>query len=214
MSAWSAPFPVDLSRVRPKDEDYWDAFGAAPKAFVSRATGRRLWGSRFGEMTSLRIAAVPGRELASAAADFERHLLGKINAARVGMVFQPVKAQGLRAGAGATQDFSMLFIGFSMFLIVSAALLVGLLFRLGVEQRTQEMGLLLATGFTVAAVRRRLLGEGAVLAQDCIRKVECLEYPEIGMEAVWKIDVVDFPAFIVVDDKGNDFFSPFMRPQR
>ncbi|MEC7841371.1 MAG: ABC transporter permease [Candidatus Latescibacterota bacterium] len=164
MSAWSAPFPVDLSRVRPKDEDYWDDFGAAPKAFVSRATGRRLWGSRFGEMTSLRIAAVPGRELASAAADFERHLLGKINAARVGMVFQPVKAQGLRAGAGATQDFSMLFIGFSMFLIVSAALLVGLLFRLGVEQRTQEMGLLLATGFTVAAVRRRLLGEGAVLA--------------------------------------------------
>ncbi|HIC70388.1 MAG TPA: fumarate hydratase, partial [Candidatus Latescibacteria bacterium] len=57
-------------------------------------------------------------------------------------------------------------------------------------------------------------GPAARLAQDCIRKVECLEYPEIGMEAVWKIDVVDFPAFIVVDDKGNDFFSTFMRPQR
>ena len=59
----------------------------------------------------------------------------------------------MRAGAGAT-DFSMLFIGFSMFLIASAALLVGLLFRLGVEQRAREMGLLLATGFSVAAVRR------------------------------------------------------------
>ena len=57
-------------------------------------------------------------------------------------------------------------------------------------------------------------GPAARLAQDCIRKVECLEYPEIGMEAVWQIDVVDFPAFIVVDDKGNDFFSTFMRPQR
>jgi fumarate hydratase class I len=50
-------------------------------------------------------------------------------------------------------------------------------------------------------------GPAARLAQDCIKKVEVLEYPELGMEAVWKIDVVDFPAFIVVDDKGNDFFS-------
>ncbi|CAM9220331.1 unnamed protein product [Chrysoparadoxa australica] len=50
-------------------------------------------------------------------------------------------------------------------------------------------------------------GPAAILAQDCIKKVEVLEYPELGMEAVWKIDVVDFPAFIVVDDKGNDFFK-------
>jgi len=50
-------------------------------------------------------------------------------------------------------------------------------------------------------------GPAARLAQDCIRKVEVLEYPELGMEAVWKIDVVDFPAFVVVDDKGNDFFA-------
>jgi fumarate hydratase, class I len=50
-------------------------------------------------------------------------------------------------------------------------------------------------------------GPAAVLAQDCIKKVEVLEYPELGMEAVWSIDVVDFPAFIVVDDKGNDFFA-------
>ena len=50
-------------------------------------------------------------------------------------------------------------------------------------------------------------GPAARLAQDCIKKVEVLEYPELGMEAVWKIEVVDFPAFIVVDDKGNDFFG-------
>ncbi|MEY4678537.1 MAG: hypothetical protein RLZZ276_186 [Pseudomonadota bacterium] len=52
-------------------------------------------------------------------------------------------------------------------------------------------------------------GEGAVLAQDCIKKVECIAYPELGMEAIWRIEVVDFPAFIVVDDKGNDFFAKF-----
>lgn len=50
-------------------------------------------------------------------------------------------------------------------------------------------------------------GPAAILAKENIRHVELLEYPELGMEAVWKIDVVDFPAFILVDDKGNDFFE-------
>jgi fumarate hydratase class I len=55
-------------------------------------------------------------------------------------------------------------------------------------------------------------GPAARLAQDCIRKVEVLEYAELGMEAVWRIEVEDFPAFIVVDDKGNDFFAETLRP--
>jgi fumarate hydratase class I len=55
-------------------------------------------------------------------------------------------------------------------------------------------------------------GPAARLAQDCIRKVEVLEYPELGMEAVWRIEVEDFPAFIVVDDKGHDFFAEVTTP--
>ena len=55
-------------------------------------------------------------------------------------------------------------------------------------------------------------GPAARLAQDCIKKVEVLEYPELGMEAVWQIEVEDFPAFIVVDDKGNDFFAETATP--
>jgi len=55
-------------------------------------------------------------------------------------------------------------------------------------------------------------GPAARLAKDCITKVEVLEYAELGMEAVWKIEVVDFPAFIVVDDKGNDFFADIHKP--
>ena len=54
-------------------------------------------------------------------------------------------------------------------------------------------------------------GPAARLAQDCIRKVECIEYPELGMEAIWRIEVENVPAFIVVDDKGNDFFAEFMK---
>jgi fumarate hydratase class I len=55
-------------------------------------------------------------------------------------------------------------------------------------------------------------GPAAKLAQDCIRKVECIEYAELGMEAIWRIEVENFPAFIVVDDKGNDFFAEFQAP--
>jgi len=57
-------------------------------------------------------------------------------------------------------------------------------------------------------------GAAAKLAQDCITKVEVLEYPELGMEAVWRIEVRDFPAFIVVDDKGNDFFADVTAPKQ
>jgi fumarate hydratase, class I len=55
-------------------------------------------------------------------------------------------------------------------------------------------------------------GPAARLAQDCIKSVEVLEYPELGMEAIWKIEVEDFPAFVVVDDKGNDFFASVTKP--
>ncbi len=55
-------------------------------------------------------------------------------------------------------------------------------------------------------------GPAARLAQDCIKRVEVIEYPELGMEAVWRIEVEDFPAFIVVDDKGNDFFAETAKP--
>jgi fumarate hydratase, class I len=58
-------------------------------------------------------------------------------------------------------------------------------------------------GFYLASIG----GAGANLAEHCIKKVEVLEYPELGMEAIWRIEVVDFPAFIVIDDKGNDFFK-------
>jgi fumarate hydratase class I len=55
-------------------------------------------------------------------------------------------------------------------------------------------------------------GPAARLAQDNITKVEVLDFPELGMEAVWRIEVRDFPAFVIVDDKGNDFFADRMRP--
>jgi ABC-type antimicrobial peptide transport system permease subunit len=94
---------------------------------------------------------------------FSGALLRRLNLPQFGMRFLAVKAEGLEAATGAT-DFSGLFIGFSFFIIVSAALLVGLLFSLGVETRAGEIGLRLAVGYPVKRVRRQMLAEGGAVA--------------------------------------------------
>jgi ABC-type lipoprotein release transport system permease subunit len=163
ISAWDPPFPVDLRLIREEDEEYWDEHGAAPKAFVSAATGKRLWTTRFGSTTSVRIGSAPRKGIQWTTTAFRDALLAKLDPASFGFRFRPVRQEGLEAAAGAT-DFSQLFIGFSFFLIVSSALLIGLLFGLGVQQRAREIGLLRAVGYRMRTVRVRLLGEGAVLA--------------------------------------------------
>lgn len=155
MSDWDPSFPVDLSRIRPRDEEYWDLYGATPKAFVPYETARKLWQSRFGAATSLRFDS----SLPDLASDLSRRLPPSLT----GLTFRPVRAEAELAATGAT-DFAGLFLGFSFFLIGAAALLAGLLFRLAVERRAKEAGLLLAVGFPLRQVRRRFLAEGFLVA--------------------------------------------------
>ncbi len=162
MSDWDPTFPVDLSRVRDRDEDYWDEWGATPKLFVGLALGDELWSSRFGLFTSLRLIPPVGRSPKALAEALGPELVASTPFAAAGLLVEPIKARGLRAATGAT-DFGGLFIGFSLFLIASAALLVGLFFRLATESRANELGLLLALGFGARRVRRRFLLEGALL---------------------------------------------------
>ena len=163
MHAWDPPFPIDLQRIRPKDEAYWDAHRAAPKALVSASTGQRLWRSRFGNLTSVRIGPPHGRDVTSSARRFRSGIRDALSPESTGLVFRPVREEGMAASSGST-DFRWLFGGFSLFLIVSAALLVGLLFLLGVEQRAGEVGVLTASGFTASAIRGRFMGEAIWLA--------------------------------------------------
>ena len=163
---WDPPFPVDLTKVRDRDEEYWERHRATPKAFVSLGQAQKLWAheaERFGKLTSFRCYPPAGMSLAAASDLFEEEFLERLSPAEVGLRFEPVKQQALSAGAGST-DFGMLFVGFSFFLIVSSAMLVALLFRLGVERRSREVGLLLAVGFAPRQVAKLLLGEGAVVA--------------------------------------------------
>jgi ABC-type lipoprotein release transport system permease subunit len=165
IASWDPPFPIDLALVRRQDEVYWDWHGATPKGFVSAPTGARLWSTRYGNLTAIRFAVGPTGTAEAAEAttvELRRAFLEAVDLEPNGFRFQLVKQEGL-AAKGAT-DFSGLFLGFSFFLIVSAALLVGLLFSLGVERRASEVGLLLAVGYPLSRVRRRLLGEGTTLA--------------------------------------------------
>ncbi len=155
MANWEAPFPLDSSRIRQEDEDYYQQYGLTPKAFVSLAAGRRLWASRFGQTTSLRVAADQTPDVLAQSVN--------IDPAAMGFVFQPVKAQGLAAAKGTT-PFSVLFAAFSSFIIASGVLLMALLFRLSLERRARELGLLLALGWTVAKLRTLCIGEGLAIA--------------------------------------------------
>jgi putative ABC transport system permease protein len=166
LTDWNPPFPVDLKKIRDQDEVYWDQYRTTPKAFVTLADGQRLWATqpeRLGRLTSLRLHPRPEETLETTRAAFERALLDRLDPAQVGLRFDAVRQRALDASAGAT-DFGGLFLGFSFFLIISAGMLVALLFRLGVERRSSEVGLLLAVGFSPGQVIRLLLIEGVLLA--------------------------------------------------
>lgn len=163
LADWDPPFPIDLRRVRPADEAYWTAYRTTPKAFVPLTAGQGLWRSRYGQLTSIRVPFTPD-ETADAAR--ERVLAALRPAtAQLALALTPraVRAEALAASRGAT-DFGEYFVYFSFFIVVSALLLAALFFKLGVEQRGREVGLLRAVGFGSGAVRRLFLAEGLVLA--------------------------------------------------
>lgn len=166
MSDWDPPFPVRLDRVRDKDELWWDQHRAAPKAFISLGVGKRLWGeadARIGTLTSIRMRPESGQTAAVLADALRRAVPDIIAPQRLGLRVTPVRHLALKSSQGST-DFSGLFIGFSLFLVASAAMLVMLLARLGVERRAAEIGLLTAVGFTSGAARGVLLREHALIA--------------------------------------------------
>ena len=159
---WDTGFPL-VYKIREKDEAYWKRYRGTPKAFITLAAGQAMWSSRFGALTAIRYAVPTNtapeacRELAS------KNLVANLQPAELGFQFQPVRELALLA-ASQSQDFGQLFIGFSLFLVVAALLLMAILFQFSLEQRRTEVGTFLALGFKPGQVRRLLLGEAVMLA--------------------------------------------------
>jgi ABC-type lipoprotein release transport system permease subunit len=170
LADWDPPFPIDLDRIRPEDEAYWDRHRATPKAFVPLAVGQRLWGHAQGRLTSLRLAPPARATLEETRDRFAAGLLSALHEAGAApgaswsaVAVIPAREAALAAARGST-DFGEYFAYFSFFLVVAGLLLAGLFFRLGLEQRLREVGLLEALGFSAGRLRRHFLTEGIVLA--------------------------------------------------
>ena len=189
MSDWESPFPIDYTLVRDKDETYWDQYRATPKAFIPLNIGKRLWKNRFGDLTTIRFGIMPDSDIQAARTHFETEFLKKIQPEQVGFQFLSLQADGLQASAGAT-DFGMLFGSLSGFIIIAVALLVAMLFRIGVESRSREIGILQAVGYPLVKIRRRFLYEGATVAGigsllGCLLAVGYAELMIFGLQTWW-----------------------------
>lgn len=180
---WDTGFPIDTSAIRDKDEAYWDEHRGTPKAFISLEAGQAIWENRFGKLTAVRYPAATPAELTA-------KLRPLITPPMAGLSLLPVREQALTASRGAT-DFGQLFLGFSFFLIGAALILVSLLFRFAVEQRRDQLGTLLALGFTPRLVRRALLLEGILvaLAGSIIGLLAGIGYAKamlLGLSTIWR----------------------------
>ncbi len=189
LSEWDPTFPFDYSLVREKDEAYWDEYRATPKAFISLEIGKQLWQNRFGDLTSIRIRNAPGRDIGATKSLFETEFLKKINPEQIGFQFISLRTEALQSSTGST-DFGMLFASMSGFIIIAVALLVGMLFRIGVEQRSREIGILQAVGYPLVKIRRRFLIEGIIIASigsilGCVLAIGYGKLMIFGLQTWW-----------------------------
>ncbi len=152
MTSWDPPFPVDLKRVRPKDEDYWDRYRAAPKAIISLADGQRIWGSRYGKVSSLRLSGTRNRQRAGHRSG-RRRVSAPVTSARRRP--PPRKAPPTSASTSSTSASSSSSRRCCSRISSSPS---------AWSSGRREIGLLSAVGFSPGAIRRSFLSEGAVLA--------------------------------------------------
>lgn len=155
---WDPGIPIDLNKIRKKDEAYWNTYRGTPKAFVSLKTAQALWANHFGSLTAIRWPAT-GNSEAMIRACVRQHL----DPIMAGFSFEDVRNLADQSAAGST-DFSGLFAGLSMFLIFSAAILLALVFVFYIESRSSQVGLLQAVGWNWLKVFAVFIAEGAVLA--------------------------------------------------
>jgi len=160
---WDSSIPIDMGKIRTKDDDYWKKYRGTPKAFIALDRGTKMWRNRFGTYTAVRIPLKGDSDYKTQAVALSKIILSELRPEDAGLSFTPLRELALKA-SGEALDFGGLFIGFSFFLIVAALLLLSLVFRFTIETRAGEAGLLLALGFTPRAVRTTLWLEGTLLA--------------------------------------------------
>jgi ABC-type antimicrobial peptide transport system permease subunit len=178
---WTPGLPLDLTRIREKDETYWDDHRGTPKAFIHCDTASAMWSNRWGNATSLRLPA--------GEPDLERQILDTLTPADAGLLIRDLAAESQTAAASPV-DIASLFLSMSFFLILAAVALTAMLFRFNVEQRNHESGLLAALGIPPKKILRWRLFEGLIVVTlgSALGTLLALAYTRgllLFLESIW-----------------------------
>ncbi len=153
---WETGTPVDLKKIRGKDEEYWKRYRGTPKAWITLTDGQRLWKNPFGSVTAIRSGTDPGSSLPD-------EILRSLDPALLGLRFTPVYDEGLTASAGST-DFGELFLSLGALVVISGLILSGMLLSFYLRIRNREGALMRALGFTHRRITAILLPEILVIS--------------------------------------------------
>lgn len=156
-SEWDAGVPIDLEKIRDKDEAYWNTYRGTPKALISIEAGEEIWENRYGSATAFRFM---DKNLSDE--DLEALIMEKMKPGDVKFIFFPVYEQGALAAKNSI-DFGGLFLSLSFFVIAAGILLTILLHALNIESRKQENGILASLGFTKKQITITRIGESAFI---------------------------------------------------
>lgn len=155
---WETGVPIDLDKIRDKDEKYWKDYKGTPKALVSMQAGLVLWGNKFGSYTSVRFDKDKVQ-----LDQLKDEILKSIKPQDIGLTFVPVYEQGVNA-ANSSVDFGSLFLSLSFFVIVAGILLTILIYSLNTESRKEEIGILSGLGFDRKLIVKIRFGESIIVA--------------------------------------------------
>jgi len=197
---WDPPFAIDLGRIRDQDEEYWNQYRTTPKAFIPYLVGNRLWQTRYGTATEIRLTPPADTDPAVVLEQFAAALATAVDPLAAGLTVVSTRQDGLESSTGAV-NFGEYFVYFSFFIVVAALMLAALFFKLSVEQRVREVGLLRSVGFTPPDVRRIFMGEGAylALAGTVLGVAAGLGYGALIITALgtWWVDAVGTEALVL-----------------
>ena len=184
-SDWNTGVPIDLDKIRDKDEDYWDEFKGTPKAVISLELGQKLWGNKYGQYTSFRFGLDQYSE-----DELADSILSKLNPAELNLSFINARGEGKLAAKNSV-DFGELFLSLSFFVILAGVLLTILLFALNTASRSQETAILASIGYRRKKILKiRLIESSVVMAVGSLLGVGFgILYNQLllsGLNSVWQ----------------------------
>ncbi|MFC2111452.1 ABC transporter permease, partial [Bacteroidota bacterium] len=210
---WQTGIPVDLKKIRDKDEDYWDEFKGTPKAYITIKKGKELWQNKYGDFTAVRFSKSKNNN-----DKLKTNILNELSPKDLNLEFVSVRDSGEKA-ANNSVDFGELFLSMSFFVILAGFLLTILLNSLNVEGRNFETGILAGLGFSKKQIIKIRIAETfiiTVLGGICGALVGIL-YNEVllyGLNSIWQgavrtntLEVFVFPTTLITGALSGIFIA-------